>query len=328
MIAVSCQILHDGSSADILPHYAGLSKTFKKDCDQANSLLQQQLISFMWPKRKGDQHSIEQTFREPANSSSDGARQTIDSEGVPARDVTIIESGPLGGSDYRATIDAVARPTAQADDNVEVMRFPGKPPIARLIALDEGSLEEGEVWRIRAPRHVIGRVDGHTKMEHDDDISGQHAEIRRIEVDGEFIWKLIDLESTNGTFVRKKKTILKDHAEFIVGCQRLSVESGSLVADSVSLRIPVATIETQVLQLGRDEANCAVAFPDDVCMNTVHAKIGRDSRGRLIVSDNNSKNGLWIRISSVELKHGFQFLLGGQRFQFEIPTDTSSSSRS
>jgi len=316
MIAVVSQISHD---VDAFVHRAVV------DCLSHNSdiFLQQTLIHSMWLRKKGNQRLIEKTFRETPSKLAEDSRQPISPEIAPRHDATFDESVPLGGSDYNATIDESANEvggvTSEVRENVEVLRFHGKPPIARLTAFDDGSLSDGEVWRIRSPQHVIGRLNGQTMLEHDDDISGQHAEIRRVEVDGEFIWKLVDLDSTNGTFVRKNKSMVKDGAEFIVGCQRLVVESGSLVADSLSMRIPVATIDSQVMQLGRDESECSIAFPDDVCMNGVHAKIGRDSRGRLIVSDNHSKNGLWVRISTVELKHGFQFLLGGQRFLFEVP---------
>ncbi len=60
-------------------------------------------------------------------------------------------------------------------------------------------------------------------------------------------------------------------------------------------------------------------FLDDPFLDAVHASISRDARGRWIIRDLGSVNGLWMRISQAPLDPEAQFLVGGQRFQFRLP---------
>lgn len=59
-------------------------------------------------------------------------------------------------------------------------------------------------------------------------------------------------------------------------------------------------------------SNCAISFPDDVFLSPVHANfIYRD--GQLIVRDEGSTNGIYVRIqNSVEIATGAKFLIGEQ----------------
>ncbi|HID24179.1 MAG TPA: FHA domain-containing protein [Planctomycetaceae bacterium] len=95
-----------------------------------------------------------------------------------------------------------------------------RPPMALLVALDDGSTSEGKIWRIRKSRHKIGRVKGETVIPHDPDISSEHAQIIRRWHEGAYRWFLIDLNSTNGTFVRVKRSLLSQNRQLLMGSRR------------------------------------------------------------------------------------------------------------
>ena len=62
--------------------------------------------------------------------------------------------------------------------NVRPYRPTQRPPLALLIALDDGK-GDGEVVRLRTDRFVIGRTEGDLLIPHDQQISGRHVEITR-----------------------------------------------------------------------------------------------------------------------------------------------------
>src|SRR5262249_21053971 len=89
-------------------------------------------------------------------------------------------------------------------------------PAARLCVLDDGK-EDGEwVW-LRGARLVIGRSEGDVVIPNDSMMSSRHAEIVRRYEEGRVRWYLIDLKSTNGTFVRVGSAVLKHGQEIALG---------------------------------------------------------------------------------------------------------------
>ena len=59
---------------------------------------------------------------------------------------------------------------------------------------------------------------------HDAQISGRHAELRQALVKEKYRWSLVDLQSTNGTYVRVGQAILEHGQEFLIGCTRFRFE--------------------------------------------------------------------------------------------------------
>ncbi len=51
-------------------------------------------------------------------------------------------------------------------------------------------------------------------------------------------------------------------------------------------------------------------------MDDFHATLRVDANGEITVFDNNSRDGVWMRISKHDLKHGNQFMIGEQRMLF------------
>ncbi len=230
-----------------------------------------------------------------------------------------------------------------------------RPPMAVLTVIDDGD-DSGEILRIRAGTFVIGRVEGDLVIPHDGGISGRHAEIVRRPEGGQFRWYLRDLRSTNGTFVRAANVILHPDQEVLIGRGRFRFEpagvsqgpgptsppgSGAgppeatrkwqaitpqdlaalsrpslveLTAQGEGRRFPLNDAETWV---GRDPDQCTVVL-DDPTADPRHARAYRDPKGRWVLENARSVNGLWVRVQEISIDRGGQFQCGEQRFLVRI----------
>ncbi len=118
---------------------------------------------------------------------------------------------------------AAQREPAPADDSPPLFHPTERPPTPTLLVLDDGA-DDGETVRIRKDRFVMGRTEGDLLISHDGQMSGRHAELRHTFSKEKHRWHLVDLKSTNGTFVRIGHALLEHGQEFIVGRTRLRFE--------------------------------------------------------------------------------------------------------
>ncbi|HZU34937.1 MAG TPA: FHA domain-containing protein [Gemmataceae bacterium] len=220
-----------------------------------------------------------------------------------------------------------------------------RPPMAMLCLVDDGKLD-GEWIRLRADRTVIGRTDGDIRIPHDSLISGRHAEIVRQRSSRGYRWMLVDLQSTNGTFVRIGSTALRHDNELLIGAGRYRFETSpadSMPADSAGppqstqawSGASVSTLVPSLVEItptgpgqryslvlpeywiGRDAQSCAIARPNDALVNARHARLHRDATGQWHIDNNKSLNGLWLRLAEpMHLGGGCQFRAGEQKFLF------------
>jgi pSer/pThr/pTyr-binding forkhead associated (FHA) protein len=237
----------------------------------------------------------------------------------------------------------------QADQSLQTRPFHpvNRQPLATLTILDDGSREEGETIRIRSNSFTIGREKGDVTIPFDNDMSSQHAELRCHFQKGEHRWYLIDLASTNGTFLRAyRATLAKDH-ELLLGGRwyrfqlpRWEEEFGDepVALETNFYKAPTATqLEDEVptlselgmpegtsrtfhlggteLLLGRG-SGCQISIPDDPYLSPEHARFSIDKRGRWMIEDRKSLNGIWIRVRRMPLPQQAEFQLGQQRFCF------------
>lgn len=101
-----------------------------------------------------------------------------------------------------------------------VVDLSARPPMARLVAIDDDCLTDGEIWRLRRTETSIGRHGCDVTIDHDPDISATHCSIRRhLDEDGGWRWELIDCESTNGTFLMSLPTFPTDQP--MADCRRI-----------------------------------------------------------------------------------------------------------
>lgn len=108
-----------------------------------------------------------------------------------------------------------------------------RPPTLILCALDDGSRDEGEWFRVRQPEFRIGRTTGDDDhpndivIGNDNGVSSIHVEIRlRIE-EGRYRFYLRDWPSRNGTFVRVSRAALRHEQELLIGARRYFFNAGT-----------------------------------------------------------------------------------------------------
>ena len=245
----------------------------------------------------------------------------------------------------------VPAPAAGAGEiEVQAERPVERPPIALLCVLDDGELD-GEWLRLRNERTVIGRTDGDIRIPHDGLISGRHAEILRQPGPNGYHWLLVDLQSTNGTFVRIRNTPLRHENELLIGTGRYRFEAGLAAGQAdpaPERRSPAPTTRTWLNEpvrsllpalvemtpagpvqripltlpeywIGRDAQDCPIARPGDVLVSARHARLYRDAKGQWHIENNKSLNGLWLRVlESIALGKACRFRLGEQQFIFRV----------
>jgi|GEM_PF-92438 len=221
-----------------------------------------------------------------------------------------------------------------------------RPPVPVLTILDDGSLEIGEDIRIRSPSVSIGRSGGDVVLQLDATISGQHAEIRRIDGESGPQWVLTDLKSINGTFVRVSSADIVESTIFIMGSRRYrleglpppSDEEGDDTSSNTNEALsgpaigshPVLVdlnkrsngirhvLRTSSVTIGNASGACDIVI-DDPLLAPYHATICRNNEGEWQVFASQSCNGVWVNIDSIMLAPLCYFQCGEQQFRFAIP---------
>jgi hypothetical protein len=301
--------------------------------------------------------SVPASLDKPAGASAPGA--------PPGRRTQVeqlpIASAPVAAPTIPPVLGAAEENAARTDPPSELVNVSqlgdcreyapvDRPPTARLLILDDHSRTDGEWLRLRTARFVLGRTDGNYLLPHDGALSGQHAEIIRQFEAGRYQWYLHDLGSTNGTFVRAARAVLKEGQEVMLGMRRYAYRGASLPAGSapgdehattrdwhapspVELdRMVPALVEIAVsdrgkryplvqdeMTLGSDPARANLVIRDDPFVSPVHATIKATAPGRWTIQCARSRNGLWVRIDSIPLDSDCEFQIGEQRCRFELP---------
>jgi hypothetical protein len=256
--------------------------------------------------------------------------------------------------EIRQATGAVRTPTvkgAAPGSQATLFRPLRRPPVALLCALDDGDPDGGEWVRIRSGEFIIGRGEGDFVVPQDGQMSKRHASLTRNLEKGRYRWFLTDLDSTNGTYIRVGKAVLRKGQELLLGSRRYRFEGPSeegapeqAAADPGPARETrgwqtsatggqaPALVEltpqgegqrfflTQAEQwIGQDARHCAIAPAGDAMLSPVHARILRTPKGRWVLENNRSLNGTWLRVSRVAIERTGQFQLGEQRFLLRLP---------
>lgn len=268
---------------------------------------------------------------------------------------TTIEPGastrPSKPNPPRAAEPPPAPPGQFADDTVP-FRPMHRMPTLRLCILDDGSRDQGDWIRIRRPSFVIGRLDGDLVLNHDNDLSGRHVEFQARVTDGQFRFFVKDLQSTNGTFLRVARVLLKKDQELLIGAKRYQFDPGSLDQvqqtpqfEGVSTTRGWQAVNPQALQnlfpalveltpagpgrrleirsddqmLGRNPQRCSICIADDPFVSPVHARIQRDPKGRWQLENQGALNGVWLRVAEAPLDADTEIQIGEQRILVRLP---------
>lgn len=283
-------------------------------------------------------------FSMPGAPSAQGQHPATGRQAVPAA-----PPARAGINKKNTGAGAEPKPIAVADAAVP-FRPVNSPPVLNLCLLDAGSREEGEWFRLRDRRFVIGRAEGDLVLPHDNGLSGRHAElVRRTHNDG-YRFFLVDLQSTNGSFVRVAKLLLRPGQELLIGGRRYLFDGGKdsesspkptdddgtpnatiswqsktssatnsalpalveLTADGTNVRrIPFESAE---IRIGCDPSQCNAIISGDPFVSSLHAIATPGGQNRWQIRNANALNGLWLRVAEMPLDGNAEFQLGEQRF--------------
>ncbi len=224
-----------------------------------------------------------------------------------------------------------------------------RPVYPRLILLDEGSDEAGETVRIRTDALTLGRTNGDLSFPAETLMSGKHARISLSQTTpGSWSWTLDDLSSRHGVFIRLSEFLISPGNEFLLGGTKLVVHGDMAVTRDFSAGISsfepyFATpnsirkkpeLEVQAYQFSQETSSIPMTkrkmnlgrvgiaeafFSVDPFVEPEHAVLTRDEKRGWQVRDLDSLNGVWLRVSRAFLSSKLEFLLGEQRFRFELP---------
>lgn len=219
-----------------------------------------------------------------------------------------------------------------------------RPLVPRLTLLDDGEVSGGETIRLREAVTLIGRTEGQIRLPHDPLVSGRHAEIVREGAMRPHRWLLRDLGSSNGTFVRCARTLLRPESLVMLGGRRFRFQpveanavgagmpAGTLAVDITALRTggwptlvemgqPAGGLELVLsghdLAIGRPGHGNLVEI-DDPLLADRHARVVRDPAGRWVLEALPSLNGVWAQVAAVQLAAQCRFQIGEQRFLFVV----------
>jgi pSer/pThr/pTyr-binding forkhead associated (FHA) protein len=235
-------------------------------------------------------------------------------------------------------------PPVPADPFERAVRPVLRPVIPILTVLDDGTFADGENFRLRSDTFVIGRTDGDLVIPIDRTLSGSHAEIRRVENRGPADWMLVDLETSNGTFVRVTSASFFADTIVILGSRRfrlnqpfadLRAQSGQSTqaldmavsptdlwptltetgSSSTALKFP---LQQQRVTVGRLGGGCDISI-DDPHLARHHATISRAANGAWQIRPEKTTNGVWVNVCSVKLTSHCYFRCGEQLFRFVVP---------
>lgn len=240
-------------------------------------------------------------------------------------------------------------PAPAACDEV-LYRSPYRMTAPRITICDDGSLEDGEEYHVRADRITIGRATGDIVIANDVAMSASHAEVVRADVGGTHGWILRDLGSSNGTFVRCRAATLRPGLMLLIGSKRYCFEppaaavaaandaadgqrttliSGPIGQAALPALVeitPAAVPAAAPMRLSFRSLRVTLGRPgfgndielDDLCVARQHAVVTRDTSGVWQMQALPSINGLWVRIDAVKLTPGCLFQCGEQRFRFHL----------
>ncbi len=225
-----------------------------------------------------------------------------------------------------------------------------RPPMLVLCAWDDDG-EYGHWIRVYGDRFVIGRGEGDLIIPHDPGMSQRHAELVRERGEGRWVWRLRDLQSTNGSFVRIDHSTLHDGQVLLIGSGRYQfkgVAQGGKLAQAtgqpaktmmvptyrpedftpmlVRLAIDGEEDEKMFLTPGEQWIGTADSCQlrgrggaEDLLLDARHARIYQTGREQWEIQDAGSNNGTWTMISEVVIDDSIQFQLGEQRFVARVP---------
>lgn len=210
------------------------------------------------------------------------------------------------------------------------------PDKARLILI-RGEGMDGLSYHLKAEHHIVGRT-GQIEFPDDPFISPKHANF--FYRDGRLVVR--DEGSLNGVYIRVRGSVeLAVGDAFLAGEQLFRLDPTPKASDGAdpdgtffysSPKHPTSFRLTQILeggsvgmtvcargdtlQIGREDGD--LNFPGDVYMSARHCTV-TEQGGRFLLTDQNSRNGTYVRIKTErELTHGDYLFVGRKLLRVEL----------
>ncbi len=228
---------------------------------------------------------------------------------------------------YRGTV-IVEEPSAEEPKGTKKATVPLYRPTVRapmaVIKLYHDGTSSFTSYPVFTDRYRIGRIDGDLVVVHDYWMSGRHAEIQRRRNGERYQWFLVDLKSTNGTFIQAECVDLKHNDELFLGQERYRFCNQNGRAGLIHATKGVGQqwwFKNRRETVGQSSPYGIRCFATDPFLDPVHAEFIQRNDGTWTIQDNNSQNGVWYRVREVELTANAAFQLGEQRFGFWFNAD-------
>jgi pSer/pThr/pTyr-binding forkhead associated (FHA) protein/RNA polymerase subunit RPABC4/transcription elongation factor Spt4 len=212
------------------------------------------------------------------------------------------------------------------------LQAPGK---AKLILI-RGEGSEGLSYVLSSEHHLVGRQ-GQLVFPDDPFVSPKHADL--FYRDGKLVVR--DEGSLNGVYLRVRGTLdINPGDHFLAGEQVFRVDATPKATDGpapdgtyfysspkhqspfrISQQLHGGAIGMMVcarasgVQIGREGGD--LNFPMDLFMSATHCRI-EEQGGKLQLTDMNSRNGTFVRVTERELVHGDYIFIGKKLLRVEI----------
>ena len=220
-----------------------------------------------------------------------------------------------------------------------------RPAYPKLTIIDDGEESTGEVVRLRKDSLAIGRSEGDLQFPAERMMTSLHARISLDEVSpGSWQWVLHDLESRHGVFIRFHEEIVSAGNEILIGGTKIimhGVASTSTIQEGRTKHVPyvakgfrtataivakgyaperpdlIIPVERRQLEFGAAVQGPARIVGDSF-VDPKHLSLRSTDGNSWTASDLSSLNGTWLRIRRLELDSHCEFMVGEQRFLFNL----------
>ncbi len=141
-----------------------------------------------------------------------------------------------------------------------------RPPQA-VVRIFDDNLVSAENIRVRQSKFVIGRESGDLVVPHDGQMSSRHAQIELRSNEAGWTWHLLDLASTNGTYVRVQFAKLKPKQRIRLGqfalqfMEATKAENGDPIPARLLCVSATGRNEKVLLEAGEYWLGCAPQCP-------------------------------------------------------------------
>lgn len=213
-----------------------------------------------------------------------------------------------------------------------------RPTYPKLVIVDDGESNQGEVIRLRSEKLTIGRQGCDLNFPAERLMSATHCSIS-LESDcgGQWRWTLRDNSSRHGLFLRLQEFSVSQRNEWLAGGTRFTIAGSKLTAPAISESYYSRYVNTEInqseslvvagynhdfsasiklqkkMQLGAVASSTSIAIPDTQIEPT-HFDLRYIDHSCWSVIDNNSHNGTWLRINHLVITSNCSFIAGEQRF--------------